>query len=222
VLRFPTSFAADLREPTAATTEVVPPVLLERGKMDKSRICRPKSAGVEIEGCELRLEINMQPLATCGPGCFSRSTHEGGTDATMLITPAGLGIEQKSVVGAVPGHVHETDEGAARRACCHPAEAVGPDPIPPVGRNRITFGFEEFHHLAVADRTPPGVVDIAGHGIKADTGPNFRPSRNTGSRPDAKPNVGALPYPERTLSPLRLLKLAFPLWGWAHWSSAGP
>lgn len=77
-------------------------------------------------------EVHVEPFAS---GCLRTLSSEGddlGCDASTLVVASCLGVEEEGMVPAVPSHIDGADEHPAA-AGSHPAEAVLPDPLPPVG-----------------------------------------------------------------------------------------
>jgi hypothetical protein len=85
---------------------------------------RRESARLVVERPEVRLEIDLQPFALCGPRVRGGNAHELGADPPPLVVWSDLRVEQECVVGAVPGDIHEADEHTAIVPGSDPTEAV--------------------------------------------------------------------------------------------------
>jgi hypothetical protein len=54
--------------------------------MDQPGSRRPKAARVEVEGCQVGLEVDVEPLACCGLGVLCGETNGPGSYALALIS----------------------------------------------------------------------------------------------------------------------------------------
>src|SRR5215472_7450720 len=80
-----------------------------------------------------------------------------------LIFASDLGIDEKSMIAAIPRHVHKADEGAAGQSGGYPAQAVPPHLVPPPGHWVPTMSFDEFYHFHVGDCSSPAVLNLLSH-----------------------------------------------------------
>jgi hypothetical protein len=93
-------------------------------KVDQTCWSRSEAAGVKVERREMILEIDMQPLATGGRCVVRRQAYELGRNPSALIWRGHLSVEQKCVIAAIPGDVHESHECAVGQTRAHPAKTM--------------------------------------------------------------------------------------------------
>src|ERR1700728_4755647 len=132
--------------------------------MDQAGVGTAEAAGVEVEGGEVRLEVNVQPLAPGSLGVSGCTPDQLGTNALVLMASASLRVKEERVVAAVPGNVHEAHEKAVGGSRGDPTEAVRPNLIPPSGSRVAAVGMHKVDHLVIGYRPPPGIGDFVGHG----------------------------------------------------------
>jgi hypothetical protein len=94
--------------------------------VNQTSICPTETAGLEVEPSELRLEVDVKPLATGGSGVDDCMPHEFATDAAVLMTAACLRVKQECVILSVPCDVDEPDENSITVAGADPAETLRP------------------------------------------------------------------------------------------------
>jgi hypothetical protein len=99
-------------------------------QVDQAGVRRTEAARIDVEGPKVGLEVDVEPLASCGFRVPDSAADQFGADTTALPLAARLGVEQKRVVSTVPGDLDEPDENAVAGARCHPAETVRSDLIP--------------------------------------------------------------------------------------------
>src|SRR5258708_21627692 len=105
----------------------------------------------------------MKPLAPRRRGVPDGIADERGCDALPLMLASDLGIEEEGVIASVPGHVDEADQAASCQAGGHPAQAAGPDLVPPPSDGMTAVCGDKGHHLRVAHWPPPAVLNRLGH-----------------------------------------------------------
>jgi hypothetical protein len=66
----------------------------EIGQVEQSCLRRLEPAGVEVEGREVVVEVDMQPFAARSLGVDGSSTNQFSADAGMLVDGTYLGIEE--------------------------------------------------------------------------------------------------------------------------------
>src|SRR3984957_2725315 len=104
-----------------------------------------ESATAEVEGPQVLLEVDVQPLAARAARFLDREGHQPGTDAPPPHSGGDHGVEDEGVGATIPGHVDEPGEiPAVPRA--GPAEAVAIHLGPPV----LGAGIPVAHFAAAA------------------------------------------------------------------------
>ena len=98
--------------------------------MDQPRGRRAKAARVEVERCQLGLEVDVEPLASCGLGVLSCEVDDPCSDALALVSPVRLRVDEKGVVCTVRYDVDEANEAPAAVAGRYPPQTVWTDSIP--------------------------------------------------------------------------------------------
>ena len=101
--------------------------------MDQSGRRALKAAGIEVERRQARAEVDVQPLAPGRLGVPHGVANQGGGNALPLMVAGDLGIKKEGMIASVPGHVDKAGQAAAGQASGHPAQAMGPDLVPPPG-----------------------------------------------------------------------------------------
>ena len=124
-------------------------------QVDEPGCCGPEATGIEVEPGEMLVEVHVQPLAPGRLGMAGSMADKRRGDPLPLIFGGDLGIEEEGVITPVPCHVDEAGQGAVRLAGGDPAEAVGPDLIPPSGRSPAAMRRDERYHLRVGERPAP-------------------------------------------------------------------
>jgi hypothetical protein len=131
--------------------------------MNQTSICPTEAAGIEVELSELRLEVDVKPLATGGSGVDDCVPYEFAADAAALMTAACLRVDQECVIFSVPCDVDESEEDSILVARTDPTETLGPDPVPPPDAWVATMRNDEIDHLVVGHWVPPGIQDHVRH-----------------------------------------------------------
>lgn len=90
-----------------------------------------EAAAIEVEPAQVIFEVDVKPLASDSAGFSCRNGYEGGSDPLALYLESHHGVEDEGMRRAIPGDVHETDEGTSIPAA-DPAEAVLVHQLPPV------------------------------------------------------------------------------------------
>ena len=122
-----------------------------------------EATGIEIERREVLFEVNVKPLAVGRLGVLGSMADKRRRDTPPLIRTGDLGIEEEGVIASVPCHVDKANQAAILEASGHPAEAVGPDLIPPPGRGLTAMCCDQCHHFRVGDCSTPAVLNRLGH-----------------------------------------------------------
>jgi hypothetical protein len=141
-------------------------------EVDQPSVSRAEPAGVEIEGSEVRFEVDVQPLASRLLDVSRRLPDQFGPNAAALMACTGLGVEEKGMIAAVPSDVDESHHRAVAGTGHHPAETLVSYPVPPTRLRDAAVGPHEFDHLGVAEVTSPLVGDPGSHHPNLDT-PRF-------------------------------------------------
>ncbi len=137
--------------------------------MDQPGPRRAKAARIEVERRESRLEIDVEPLASCGPRVLRREANGLRSDALALMRGVGLRVNEKGMVSSVRYHVHEAHEAHAG-ARGHPTKTVRTDSLPPADLGVTTKGINELDHLRVGQRTAPAVRDVVENALGLNGG----------------------------------------------------
>src|SRR5437588_4077140 len=98
--------------------------------MNQPGLCRAKAARVEVEGGQVGVEVDVEPLAPGGLCVLRCETDGPRSHARALISAVCLGVDQKRMVSAVGRDVDEADHPFVCVAGNDPTEAVGTDSIP--------------------------------------------------------------------------------------------
>lgn len=104
----------------------------------------------------MRLEVDMQPLATGRSGGPARRVNQPGRQALSALRACDHGVENEGVGAAVPGHVYESHE-IAIQACAHPAKADPAKLLPPIAFPDIVleaFGVQDIQFCVLEHRPP--------------------------------------------------------------------
>src|SRR5205814_435088 len=113
--------------------------------MDQPGVRRAKAARVEVERREVGVEVDVEPLASGGPGVLRREMHGPCSYARALVSAVRLRVDEKRMISAVRHHVDESDHPAAGVAGDDPTETVRTDSIPPADLGVPAEGFDELH-----------------------------------------------------------------------------
>jgi hypothetical protein len=119
----------------------------------RRRGCEP--AGVEIEGFELFLEVDLEPFAAGVLRLLRRDADELSTDASALVVRSHLRVNQERMVAAVPSDVHESDQYPVHQPRGHTTEAVWANPVPPTRPRVSAVSFGEIDELVIGRLTTP-------------------------------------------------------------------
>ena len=83
---------------------------------NEPRVGGAKSARLEVERTQVRVEVHVQPLASRSARTVNRRRHEGCADAAVAMVRPHHGIEDEGVHAPVPCRVHESHEVRPSRA----------------------------------------------------------------------------------------------------------
>lgn len=124
----------------------------------------PEVAGIEVERCEVLLEVDVKPLA---PGCLcmrrSVADKRGANPLPLMLT-SDLGIQEEGMIASVPCDVDKADKAAVGlQAGGNPAKAVSPHLIPPASRRLAAMRSDKQDHLCVRDWCAPAVPNWLRH-----------------------------------------------------------
>jgi hypothetical protein len=133
------------------------------GQVDQPGWRGLEATGIEIERREVFFEVNVKPLAVGRLVVLGSMADKRRRDTPPLMRFGDLGIEEEGVIASVPCHVDKADQAAILEASGHPAEAVGPDLIPPPGRGLTAMCCDQCHHFCVGDWSTPAVLNRLGH-----------------------------------------------------------
>src|SRR5436190_22654646 len=97
--------------------------------MDQPGARRVKAARVEVERREVGLEVDVEPLASGGPGVLRRELHGPCSYARALVSAVRLGVDEKRMVSAVRHYGDEADHPVAGVAGGDPSETVRYDSV---------------------------------------------------------------------------------------------
>jgi hypothetical protein len=122
-----------------------------------------KPQASEVERGEVLCEVHVQPLAPGRLGVPDSVADKRRADPVPLMLAGDFGVEEEGMITSVPCHVDKADQAAARLASGHPAQAVGPDLIPPSGRSPAAMCHDEGRHLCVVDWPAPAIFNRLGH-----------------------------------------------------------
>jgi hypothetical protein len=61
-----------------------------------------EAAGGQVEGPELAVEVDVEPLTTGGVGADDGVANQLRADAAVLVASTGLGVDEERMVAAVP------------------------------------------------------------------------------------------------------------------------
>ena len=100
-------------------------------KGDESCVRGHEPAGVKVEGPQVVVEVDVQPLASGGTSLGHGNGNQFSADSVSSNVRADHGVEHEGMDAAVPRHVDETDELDAF-ASANPPETVVPNLGPPV------------------------------------------------------------------------------------------
>ena len=92
-------------------------------QIEQTGVGGPEPAGVAVEGLQVGLVVDVQPLAARLPGFGRRCEHEFTANPTPLVVRVDDGVQYEGVRAAVPAGVHEPDKGASGEGS-DPGEAV--------------------------------------------------------------------------------------------------
>ena len=137
--------------------------------MDQPGVGRAKPARIEVEGCEVGLEVDVEPFASCGLGVLRGETDGPRSNALALVSAVRLRVDEKGMVSAVGYDVDEADEAPTGVAGSHPAQTVCTDSIPPADLGASAMGIDELNHLRVGQRAAPAVGDAVGNELGSDS-----------------------------------------------------
>jgi hypothetical protein len=149
------------------------PIVAIGGQVDHPGWRGPEAAGIEVERRQVFFEVDVQPLATSRLGVPDGLADQGSSNAPPLMPTGDLVIKQEGVIASVPRHVDKADQAATGQAGGHPAQAVGPDLIPPAGHSPAAMSGDKDHHLRIGHWPTPAVFNRRGH--TSDRGARYRP-----------------------------------------------
>src|SRR6185436_2249936 len=119
----PSRNAQPLRAPSARRRS--------RSQADQTGLGRQEAAGPQVEGPQVLLEVDVQPLATRRLRLLARHPHEASPDAGAAHRGRDHHVLEPGVRETVPEHVREADEHAARPRT-RPPQAVSLTETAPV------------------------------------------------------------------------------------------
>lgn len=151
--------------------------------MDQAGVRPAKAARIEVEGCQLGLEVDVEPLASCGLGVLRCEVDELLSYALALVSAVRLRVDEKGVVSTVRCDVDEADEAPAGVAGSDPAETVWTDSIPPADLGVSAMGIDELNHLRVRQRAAPAIRDAVGDELWSNSGRSQEQSEYRASSP---------------------------------------
>ena len=133
-------------------------------QIEETAAGRGETAGVDIEGREVGVEVNMQRLAPGGARPVGGSSHDGCTDSSPTNLFSNHHVLDPGVYEAVPNDIGEADQSAINSSD-DPAETVVLDELSPVplviakqaGAERSSV---EFVDLVVIKLSSPGDLDV--------------------------------------------------------------
>src|SRR5919197_5559200 len=131
--------------------------LLETDEAGRSR---PEAARLEVERLELRLEVDMEPLAARRVRMLRGQRDEPRSDPLPLQLSPYLRVEQERVVAAVPGDVHEPDRRPVLRPGHDLPQALLTNAIPPPLDGVPAVRAHELDHLRVRQPPAPVICDL--------------------------------------------------------------
>jgi hypothetical protein len=132
-------------------------------QVDEPGFAGPEAAGSEVERSEVLFEVHVQPLTPGRLGVPGSTADKRRGDPLSLMLTGDLGVEEEGVITSVPCHVDKADQAAVRLAGGDPAQAVGPDLIPPSGRSPPAMCCDECHHLCIGDWPTPSILNRLVH-----------------------------------------------------------
>ena len=138
--------------------------------MDQAGVCWAKAARIEVEGGQFGIEVDVEPLASCGPGVLRCEVDELRSYALALVSAVRLCVDDKGMVSSVRYDVNEADEPSAGVAGSDPAETVWTDSVPPADLGVSVMGIHELNHLRVGQRAAPAVRDAVGAELWSQSG----------------------------------------------------
>jgi hypothetical protein len=138
--------------------------------MDQPGVRGAKAARSEVEGCQVGLEVDVEPLASCGLGVLRCEVDGPRSYALALVGAVCLRVDDKGMVSAVGYDVDETDQATAGLAGGDPTETVGTDSIPPADLGVSAMSIDELNHLGVRQRAAPAVRDAVGDELGLNSG----------------------------------------------------
>ena len=124
-----------------------------------------KPHGAEIEGAQILLEVDVEPLAAGGAALPLGHVEQATADARVLPVARDDGVDDEGVHPAVPGHVDEPDQTCGLEGA-DPSQAVTLDLAPPVD---VAHGVREALgvqgvEVLVGERRSPLEAHRASHG----------------------------------------------------------
>lgn len=105
---------------------------------DEAGIRAGEPASIEVEGAEIVLEIDVEPLASSGTSLVYSKGDQFGPDPASPHSRRHDGVQDERVDGSVPGDVDETHE-LVSLASTDPAQAMSVHLTPPVVFGRLVI-----------------------------------------------------------------------------------
>src|SRR5215207_8225341 len=142
-------------------------------QLDQTRVRGSESTGVEVEGAEMILEVDVQPLASGTARLRHGNGYELGPNPSVTCRLGDHRVLDPCMHETVPDHVDETDELGAL-SCNHPTEAMLALLRPVPLSLRVDTGLEgfgvKFVQLGVVEVTTPCAGDRHGLDSSSATG----------------------------------------------------
>ena len=118
-------------EPSVLGSPDIAPALAAELQPDKTGIRADEPTSIEVEGAEVILEIDVEPLASSGTSLVDSEGDQFGPDPASPHSRRHDGVQDERVDGPVPGDVNEAHE-VVSLASTDPAQAMSVHLTPPV------------------------------------------------------------------------------------------
>jgi hypothetical protein len=132
-----------------------------------------EAAAIKVERPEMRLEVDVHPLAAGSSGLVDGGPHDRGPDPAPLPLGVNRSVHNERVLPAVPSDLHKPEKTSLIEGS-HPGERVPPKPVAPLGDAAFV--------LAEGARMQP--IDLGVHNVKPNPYIHRDTLPSTEGRPD--------------------------------------
>jgi hypothetical protein len=99
---------------------------------------------------------------------YDSELNDFGGNVPPLKIPPCFRVKQEGMIAAVPSDIYKPDQGAVIQPCCHPAETMSSDSVPPSRHGLPTVRVGKSDKFRIGEATTPRVLDTQAFGLFHD------------------------------------------------------